>query len=119
MKDLAWFDPGGHEMTDESWNAPTARSLGVQLAGDAIDEVDERGHRIIDDTLLILLNADSDAVSFVLPPHQPDQYWEKFLDTMERLPHPEPLLRDGRRYALQPHSLAIFTLRPRQSRASQ
>ncbi|MBI4476935.1 MAG: glycogen debranching protein GlgX [Acidobacteria bacterium] len=115
VKDLAWFDPTGKEMTDETWHAPSTRSLGVQLAGDAVDEVDERGRRIVDDTLLVLLNADKQPVMFSLPPHRPDQYWEKFLDTMERLPHPEPLLRNGGRYALQPHALAIFTLRPRRS----
>ncbi|MBI3263748.1 MAG: glycogen debranching protein GlgX [Acidobacteria bacterium] len=116
VKDLAWFDPTGKEMTDEAWSAPSIRSLGVQLAGDAVDEVDARGHRVVDDTLVVLLNADAEPVTFVLPPHQPDQYWEKCLDTNERLPHPEPLLRGGQRFALQPHSLAIFTLRPRKGR---
>ncbi len=33
----------GREMTDETWNSPDVRCLGVRLNGDAIDEVDERG----------------------------------------------------------------------------
>ena len=44
-------------MTDATWNAPHARALGVMLAGDAITELDARGERVRDDTLLILLNA--------------------------------------------------------------
>ena len=43
VQDIAWLDPSGREMTDEAWNAPDVRCLGVRLSGDAIDEVDERG----------------------------------------------------------------------------
>ena len=52
-------------MTDETWNSPDVRCLGVRLNGDAIDEVDERGERIVGDTLLLLLNAGEEAVPFV------------------------------------------------------
>ena len=61
VKDIAWLDPTGREMTDETWNSPDVRCLGVRLNGDAIDEVDERGERIVGDTLLLLLNAGDDA----------------------------------------------------------
>ena len=40
------------------WNAPDVRALGVRLNGDAIYEVNERGERIVGDTLILLLNAD-------------------------------------------------------------
>ena len=71
--DIAWLDPSGREMTDETWNSPDVRCLGVRLNGDAIDEVDERGERIVGDTLLILLNAGEDAVPFSLPDDRPDR----------------------------------------------
>ena len=61
VKDIAWLDPSGREMTDEAWNSPDVRCLGVRLNGDAIDEVDERGERIVGDTLLLLFNAGDDA----------------------------------------------------------
>jgi pullulanase/glycogen debranching enzyme len=57
VKDLAWFRPDGKEMTEEDWRDPQARCIGLRLAGDAIDEVDARGERIVDDTFLLLLNA--------------------------------------------------------------
>ncbi len=38
-------------MTDETWNSPDVRCVGVRLNGDAIDEIDERGERIVGDTL--------------------------------------------------------------------
>src|SRR5688572_27379707 len=43
VKDVAWLDTSAREMTDRDWSAPHVRHLGVLLAGDAIDEVDERG----------------------------------------------------------------------------
>ena len=65
VQDIAWLDPSGREMTDETWNSPDVRCLGVRLNGDAIDEVDERGERIVGDTLLLLLNAGDETIPFV------------------------------------------------------
>ena len=45
VQDIAWLDASGREMTDEVWNSPDVRCLGVRLNGDAIDELDERGER--------------------------------------------------------------------------
>ena len=64
VKDLAWFRPDGKEMSDEDWSNSESRCFGLRLAGDAIEELDDRGNRIIDDTLLILLNAHHEAVPF-------------------------------------------------------
>src|SRR5213075_2414509 len=57
------------------------RSIGMMLSGDAIEEVDERGELITGDTLLILLNAHSDAVPFTLPAIDAQQRWERLVDT--------------------------------------
>jgi glycogen operon protein len=70
VKDLAWFRPDGKEMTDEDWNNPLVRCLGLRLAGDAMEEVDARGNRVVDDTLLILLNAHHESVAFIPPAHR-------------------------------------------------
>ena len=40
---------------------PTCGCLGVRLNGDAIQEINERGERIVGDTLLLLFNAGDDA----------------------------------------------------------
>ena len=57
VKDIYWLDPSGKEMQDEQWNTASARSLGVLIVGDALDEVDEQGRPLRGDTLLFLLNA--------------------------------------------------------------
>ena len=81
VKDLTWLDPSGQEMTNDDWNAGHVRCLGVLLSGDAIDELDEDGERIVGDTLLMLLNAHDHPVTFVLPEHPEGGPWDLLVDT--------------------------------------
>lgn len=79
--DVAWFGPDGREMTDEAWEREQARCVGVRLAGDAIDETDDRGGRIVDDTLLMLFNAHDREVPFTLPAPGRGVSWTRMIDT--------------------------------------
>jgi glycogen operon protein len=110
--DIAWLDPTGAEMTDETWNAPDVRVLGVRLNGDAILEVGERGERISGDTLLLMFNAGSEAVSFVLPAATPIERWETLADTADPWARARRM-RAGERYSLQGHSMAVLKLSSR------
>jgi isoamylase len=109
VKDLTWFAPGGSEMTDEEWQAAGVRAIGLRLAGDAIDERGPRGERIVDDTLLLLLNA-GEPVDFRLPANAHDG-WLLAFDT--RSPDP-PANGDGVHHAagtiyrLIERSVALF-----------
>jgi glycogen operon protein len=112
IKDIAWFSAAGREMTDEEWTADHVRSMGMRLAGDAIEEVDDLGRPIAGETLLVLLNAGSAAVPFVLPAHRAGTRWIAVFDTARNgaprvMNHLE---RGGRPYDLQPHSMAVFRL---------
>jgi glycogen operon protein len=108
VKDLTWFRPDGKEMTEEDWNNPSGHCLGLRLAGDAIAEVDSRGNRILDDTLLILLNAHHQPVRFVLPAHRRKLQWRVVLDTTG--PVASRQMRGGEIYALEARSLALLRL---------
>jgi glycogen operon protein len=83
MKDLAWHRPDGGEMTEAEWQESTRRAFGFRLCGEAMDEEDDRGEPITGDTLLVLLNAEPDAVAFVLPDPHPGARWEVLVDTSE------------------------------------
>jgi glycogen operon protein len=83
IKDLTFFDPAGNEMSDEQWNADHTRTLGIRLAGDVINEVDERGEPIRGDTLMLLINAHWEEVPFKLPPTRDGQWWEVLVDTRD------------------------------------
>jgi hypothetical protein len=114
IKDISWFRPDGQEMTEADWRNEQAHSLAVRLAGDAVDELDERGRRINDDTLLLLLNAHHRAVSFVLPAHRQAVVWEQLLDTRESFGRRKTrrAVKGGASYRLEAHSLALFRLQP-------
>jgi isoamylase len=80
VKDLTWFGPDGQEMTDVEWRAQAVHTIGLRLAGDAIEERGPRGERIVDDTLLLVLNAADDEVAFQLPDGSPAG-WRLMVDT--------------------------------------
>ena len=82
VKDLTWFGLDGAEMTDAQWQAPGVKTLGVQFAGDAIEERGPRGERVTDDTLIVILNADERPVAFTLPNHEEARRWEVVFDTV-------------------------------------
>ena len=109
--DLTWFDPDGREMTDEAWEREAARCVGVRLAGEAMDETDEHGGRIVDDTLLMLFNAHDREVPFTLPDPGRAASWTRVIDTAA--PETPPAgFRGADAYPLAARSVAVL-LAPR------
>ncbi len=117
IKDISFFEPSGKDMSDAAWNDPSVKCLGVRLAGDLISEVDERGETIKGDTLLLLLNAHWEEISFTLPETSDGDVWQTLIDTAE----PDRLLavfiRPGKeQFPLYGRSLALLrTIRPDES----
>jgi glycogen operon protein len=109
VKDLTWLRPDGEEMNDADWDSHWLRCLGLRLAGDALDEMDERGEPVTDDTLLILLNAHHEPVPFTLPADAAGDRWEVLVDT--HAPELEPGARavaGGAPLELAPRSLVLL-----------
>jgi glycogen operon protein len=107
--DITWLDPTGREMTDEMWNSPDARALAMRLNGDAIDEADERGERVVGNTLLVLFNSHDDAQPFTLPADRTTDRWEILFDTFDPWT-PARRIGGGERYELQQQSMAVLRL---------
>jgi glycogen operon protein len=110
VTDMSWLDASGGEMTDEMWNAPDVRAIGMRLNGEAIDEADERGERVVGDTLLVIFNAGAAPEPFLLPDAAPMDGWEGLLDTADPW-MPARRLRAGDRYELLPRSMAVLRLK--------
>jgi glycogen operon protein len=113
VKDVSWFRPDGKEMAAEEWTNGFTRSLGLRLAGDAIEEVDESGRPIRDDTFLLLFNAHHEPVDFVLPAHRPRVRWDLVLDTRDWATAARAF-RVGDAYPLEARSLALLRQRAAQ-----
>ncbi|HEV2977108.1 MAG TPA: glycogen debranching protein GlgX [Casimicrobiaceae bacterium] len=107
-KDIVWLKPDGSEMTTEEWNQDFARSLGVYLAGNALNETDSRGNPVRDEDFVVLFNAHHDSVPFRLPTLDATS-WVAIVDTA----HEDGLVADGSFaaasvYPLQGRSLVLL-----------
>ncbi|HEX5503683.1 MAG TPA: glycogen debranching protein GlgX [Thermomicrobiales bacterium] len=108
IKDISWLRPEGEEMSDEEWNNDDLHALAVWLAGNASDLRDERGRRVIDDTLIVMLNASEQTVEFRLPKID-GQQWEIVLDTdWPSIPEGQECYLSGGKYALGGRAMAIL-----------
>jgi glycogen operon protein len=112
VKDIHWLTPDGREMSDALWRSAAARCLGVRLAGEVSGERDDRGRPIVGTTMLLLLNAQPEQVSFVMPAIVPDAAWKVVFDT-SRKKLPTRRYRRGDAYALAPHSMAALQVKSR------
>ena len=107
VKDVAWLGTDAREMTDRDWGAAHVRHLGVLLAGDAIDEVDERGRPVRGESLLILLNAGRESTTFALPAAPGGGVWRLVFDTAVDEGATHELAVAGP-YTLEPQASAVF-----------
>jgi len=107
LKDLAWFRPDGREMTEADWQS-FVRSLAFLLGGDAIDTPDERGIRIIGDTLLVLMNAHHEVVQYRLPPVYWGAEWEILVDTAGEIELKRPRVAAEGAVDVAPRSLMVL-----------
>jgi len=65
--DSAWFHPDGRPITVAEWAGTGAATVAVVLDGEAITALGPRGERIVDSSLLLLLNASPEATLFTVP----------------------------------------------------
>jgi isoamylase len=112
IKDILWLSPDGREMTDEEWKQDSARSLGVFLAGQGLQEQDERGQPVLDDNFLLLMNAHHEQISFLLPEPPSGASWISLVDpSCQTKANPGAFSEVHTSYPLQARSLALLTAR--------
>ncbi len=80
-RDISWWHPGGHELSDQEWNNPDLRCLGVGYGGSATQP-----------DLMLLLNPSETEVEFALIAQTGAGGWDVILDTA----HPVGLLSGTR-----------------------
>ena len=87
-KDLAWFAPDGSELTDDLWWSPGLHTLGMYLAGDALQARNARGEPITDTSFLLLLHGAEHEAEFVLPAAPWAGKYQRLFDTADERPRP-------------------------------
>jgi glycogen operon protein len=116
VKDISFLTPAGAEMSDGDWNAGFVKCLGIRLAGDLINDENERGDAVVGETLLVLLNGHWEPIPFILPPTMHGHIWERLLDTAEASPGPRAHEGEST-YALQERSLVVLVTRQPEEKA--
>jgi glycogen operon protein len=110
VRDVRWLTPAGVDMTDEQWEDPAARCLGMLLDGRA------QATGILrpggDATALLVVNAHHDAVEFTLPEVPGGTVWRCLLDTNQPEHHELEAFETGAAYTVTGRSLLLFALVP-------
>jgi isoamylase len=113
-----WFTPGGEPMDETDWAESHARSVTLFLNGEAIPEPDRRGHRVVDDSFLIALNAHAEEIPFTIPDAVHPDGWQLHLDTSDdqigivSILDDVAVLESGVQFKVAAHSLVVLR-RPR------
>jgi glycogen operon protein len=81
VRDVAWYGTDGQEVSDEVWEQPWSKSIGVMFNGHTLGVMDEDGEQVIDDSFLLLVNAADSGVEYALPEPPNGRPWRQVLDT--------------------------------------
>ncbi|HKU37080.1 MAG TPA: malto-oligosyltrehalose synthase, partial [Polyangiales bacterium] len=84
VQDIRWLRHDGNPMSQRDWANPVTSSFGMFLAGRGIDDSDEQGRPLVDDDLLILINASHVDLDFLVPPlPNVNGNWQLLIDTAD------------------------------------
>jgi isoamylase len=109
VKDIQWLMPDGNEMSEEQWGHESTQTMGIVLFGNGLEENDERGRPVADNTFIILLNAFYERVQFLLPHVTDGMNWIAVSDTSRQTSRDASAIHEGAtQYPLQGRSLAIL-----------
>ncbi len=81
IKDVAWFNSDGNEVSDEAWSSPWTRAIALLLNGKTLQVTDEDGNWLVDDSFLLLVNGADQGVEFTLPASPSGNPWTQVIDT--------------------------------------
>jgi isoamylase len=116
VTDVTWLGPDGEPMTDDRWHDAGRACLGMLMDGRAQPTgIHKSGG---DETLLLILNAHSNAINFTLPEVAEGTGWHCLIDTN----HPD--MEQGERfdfghdYVVTDRSLLLFELEHGKAEAS-
>jgi glycogen operon protein len=96
-------------MKEEDWKQPFAKSVAFLLGGDAIATPDEKGEKIVGDTLLVLLNAWHEPVTYTLPEVEWGQEWEVLVDTAGATDSKRDLVAGHGTFPVEARSIVVLS----------
>ena len=86
VKDIAWLDPGGSEMTDESWHAGFVRASACGSKGMPSTKSTSADSPSPATRCCCCSTPTTTRIDFTLPVEDADERWERLLDTSDAEP---------------------------------
>jgi glycogen operon protein len=99
-------------MTEDEWNAGWVRCLGLRLSGRTLNDVNEEGEVLKDDTYLICLNPHHQNIPFRLPDCTKSCTWELLIDTRNATSGEAKRIAQNEPYDLLAHSALVLREAP-------
>jgi glycogen operon protein len=108
LRDIAWLRADGSEMDNAHWEGAGTNVLGIFLNGEGLTTPNERGERILDDTFLVLFNAEHTPASFIVCDETWGKRWALVFDTSQGFDDENHELAAGDPIELAPRSMAVL-----------
>ncbi len=108
VKDLAWFDAEGRELTDEDWFAPAVPTLAMYVNGRGIRTRGPRGEKVEDDSFLVVLHPGPNEGQLLLPKPPWATSYAVLLDTAREDGVREAVYEPGDQLALVARSVVLL-----------
>lgn len=83
IHDVGWYNPDGDEITDEQWHDGSAKAICVFFNGSELISPSAKGERVVDDSFLLMFNAQGISQEFHIPPTVKQHPWELLIDTQK------------------------------------
>ncbi|PPQ34049.1 glycogen debranching protein GlgX [Rhodopila globiformis] len=115
VRDVRWLSPTGQDIEGEQWEDAHARCFGMLLDGRA--QATGIKAPALDATVLLVLNAYHDVVTFMLPEVVGGTIWRRLLDTNIPDDNSHASFRTGDGYEVTGRSLVLFALEPESQRS--
>jgi isoamylase len=82
QKDIAWISSDGNELSDEDWNSPHTRTIGMFLSG-TLRSRDRWGRQHVGESFLVVLHSGDESVDFTMPGQPCGQTYRQVLSTSQ------------------------------------
>lgn len=111
LKDVMWLHPEGWEYGVGDWSNPALQTIGVRLDGAAINELDTEGIPLEPTSIMMIIHAGTEPISFVLP--QVDRSedlvnWTALLSTDSPTGETDVVARAGSRIEVPGRTVMLF-----------
>ncbi len=85
IHDIGWYNPSGKEITPSQWHDGTAKAIAIFLNGEEVTNPQIQNQRVLDDSFLLIFNAQPIDQVFHIPSTIRERPWTLLLDTANPL----------------------------------